>query len=238
MRFDEKLRKLLEWSGRSLRELADVLSLPPTTVSNWVNSGSRPRRDKMEKVAAWASEEFGIPVEAASLADDDIGLRWRGGEPVFVEKTSKEEPFNGRPRYIRSGFEDVELCELPVLGRVPAGALGDMAEDIIGTHVVPKFWTGGIDGCFVLRLWGDSMSPTLRDGELIVCDRDRAAFPRDGQIVVARHKGEATVKEYLRQDTQVLLVPHNRDYPTVSVRPDELEITAVVVGRWQAMPNV
>lgn len=238
MQFDEKMRLLIDWSRRSLREVADELHLPTTTVSNWVNAGVRPRRDKLDSIVGWVEREFGIQPEIGDFINNDVSLKWKAGRPVFVEQASMHEPFDGKPRYIRGGIDGLEMCELPILGRIPAGGLNEMAEETIGTQIVPKQWSGGIERCFVLRVWGDSMYPTLRDGELIVCDGARAPFPRDGQIVVARYHGEATVKEFLRQDTKVLLIPHNRDYPTIACRPDEVEIVAVVVGRWQSMPYV
>lgn len=238
MRFDEKVRRLLKWSRRSLRELASELELPATTVSNWVNAGCRPRHNKLKSLEEWIEREFGVSIEIGDLTNEDVIVKWKGGRPVFVEQSSLSEPFDGHPRFVQSGIDDMEVCELPIVGQVPAGRMADMTEDVIGSCVVPKSWTGGIDGCFCLRIWGDSMEPTLRDGELIVCDAGRAAFPRDGQIVVARFEGEAVVKEYQSQDTQILLIPHNRDYTSVSIRPDQIEIVAVVIGRWQAMPNV
>lgn len=238
MRFNEKMRRLLEWSGRSMRELAEELNVPTTTLSNWLNTGTRPRRDKLEALSRWGEREFGVKVPIGDLTDEKVGLKWQGSRPAFVEHAAPNQLFDGHPRYVEGGLADLELCELPILGQVPAGALADMSEEMLGSQVLPKTWRGGIDQCFVLRVKGDSMLPTLRDGELVVCDASRAPYPRDGQIVVARHQGEETLKEFLRQETKTLLVPHNRDYPTVAVSPDELEIVAVVVGRWQAMPNV
>ncbi len=214
-----------------MRDLAEELNVPTTTVSNWVNTGTRPRRDKLEALSRWGEREFGVKVSIGDLTDEKVGLKWQGSRPAFVEHAAPNQPFDGHPRYIDGGLVDLELCELPILGHVPAGALADMSEEMLGSQVVPKTWRGGIDRCFILRVKGDSMLPTLRDGELqrgVFVNVRRftspwigvAGKPLEGRIAaVDYHANTITLDGPLNEDVtgQAVVVTNDQHHTTYEI---------------------
>ncbi|MEO0158709.1 MAG: S24 family peptidase, partial [candidate division WOR-3 bacterium] len=82
---------------------------------------------------------------------------------------------------------------------------------------------------FGLVVKGDSMSPTLVDGDRVLVARD--IRPRDGLIVVVKmNQGEYTVKRMRRQGDLLILMPDNPNFQPIVLAPDdEGEIVGVVV---------
>lgn len=68
---------------------------------------------------------------------------------------------------------------------------------------------------YLLRVAGDSMTPTLEDGDLLVVDR--SVNPRPGQIVVAAVAGDLTVKRLGRGRLEA----DNPAHPPIILQEDE-----------------
>tara|TARA_R110002050_G_scaffold185936_2_gene320028 strand:- start:318 stop:734 length:417 start_codon:yes stop_codon:yes gene_type:complete len=79
---------------------------------------------------------------------------------------------------------------------------------------------------FYGRLEGDSMEPVMRAGDLLVVDR--AVTAKSGQVVVAVHAGEFTVKRLKIEKGRSWLIPENPNYPTI-LCGEETEIWGVVI---------
>jgi repressor LexA len=111
---------------------------------------------------------------------------------------------------------------LPVLGSVPAGmpaeALAQTDDFFSVDEAIAK------KANFALRVKGDSMYPTLWEGDLVLVQFTPSA--EDGDIVVASVDGDdATVKKLRKTTREVYLEPINPAYPVIRDR----EIA--VVGR-------
>ncbi|MBB1472564.1 MULTISPECIES: transcriptional repressor LexA [unclassified Luteimonas] len=125
----------------------------------------------------------------------------------------------GRTRHVpgtRLKLRDDRL-ELPVLGRVAAGApIG--ADAGVERHVLldRTLFTSKPD--YLLRVKGDSMRDDgIFDGDLVAVQR--ASDARNGQVVVARVDGEITIKRLERTRTRLRLLPRNPDYAPIEVPP-------------------
>ncbi|HZH44446.1 MAG TPA: transcriptional repressor LexA [Lysobacter sp.] len=118
-----------------------------------------------------------------------------------------------RPR--AQGRED--RLELPVLGRVAAGApIGPDAG--IERHYVLDRALFSTRPDYLLRVQGDSMRDDgILDGDLVAVKR--ASDARDGQTVVARIDGELTIKRLQRTADAIRLLPRNPDYAPIEVPP-------------------
>lgn len=79
----------------------------------------------------------------------------------------------------------------------------------------------------MIRVEGDSMSPTLEDGDEILVDRDQRAIEGRGGIFVARIDGALVVKRLRTALGGIEVVSDNAAYPVRLVRGDAIEI----VGR-------
>ncbi len=120
------------------------------------------------------------------------------------------------------------LAEARVLGTVAAGFPIPSEEDIADTLSIDDFLIGNPEATFLLKVSGDSMIDAgIVPGDLLVVDR--AAQPREGNIVIAEVDREWTVK-YLRKKNGVYhLEAANKKYPSIHAI-EELKIAAVVRG--------
>lgn len=113
--------------------------------------------------------------------------------------------------------------EVPVIGKVAAGVPIDAQEDIIGSLTTDK-------DVFALKIKGDSMSPRIMDGDIVlVHPQDHA---EDGDLVIAVIEGEATCKVLKKNAYGVTLVPFNAAYtPLVysKAQAEELRILGKVI---------
>lgn len=122
-----------------------------------------------------------------------------------------------------------EILEVPVLGRVAAGA--PIGPDL-GIHeqllLDPSLFRRPPD--YLLKVRGDSMvDDGIFDGDLVGIRQQADA--RDGEIVVARLDGEVTIKRLQRQPGGYRLVPRNPAYAPIEVGPEhEFFIEGVFCG--------
>jgi len=68
-------------------------------------------------------------------------------------------------------------------------------------------------GAFALRVDGDSMSPRIRDGDLVVCRRSLPPQPGQTAVVKVRGRIGVTVKLWRPEGDHVHLIPINESYP-------------------------
>ena len=122
--------------------------------------------------------------------------------------------------------------EVPILGRIAAGAPLLAEENRDGTLPLDPSWVGGRgDDVFGLRVRGESMiNAHIVEGDLVLVRRQDHAHP--GDIVVALVDGEATVKRFAREGHAVLLRPEHPTMAPIVVREGEkeLRILGKVVG--------
>lgn len=122
-----------------------------------------------------------------------------------------------------------EMLELPVLGRVAAGApIGpdvDLHEQL---HVDPSLFRRTPD--YLLKVRGDSMiGDGICDGDLVGIRQQGEAH--EGQIVVARLDGEVTIKRLHRGPEGYRLLARNPDYPPIEIGPErEFVIEGIYCG--------
>lgn len=108
--------------------------------------------------------------------------------------------------------------KLKVIGKVPAGVPIEAVEEYSGEIVVPP--EHARPGCFALEVHGNSMSPKIMDGDVVVVAP--CPDPHNGQIVVTRinSDNEVTLKRFQRTCGAILLIPENVDYPSYVLTPD------------------
>jgi len=122
----------------------------------------------------------------------------------------------------------VRAVELPLLGRVAAGAPIE-AVQAVETILVPEDLVGKRD-TYVLQVKGDSMiEEQIRDGDFVIVENRTEA--RDGEMVIALLDGEnVTLKKLYREGDRVRLQPANPRVEPLVVRAEQVRIQGVVIG--------
>lgn len=123
----------------------------------------------------------------------------------------------------------VRAVELPLLGRVAAGAAIEAIQST-ETIFVPEDMVGKKD-TYVLQVKGDSMiDEQIRDGDYVIVEDRRPA--RDGEMVIALLHGEnVTLKKLYREGGgKVRLQPANSRMKPIFVDQDDVRVQGVVIG--------
>jgi repressor LexA len=122
--------------------------------------------------------------------------------------------------------------EVPILGRIAAGAPLLAEENREGTLPLDPGWVGGRGGdVFGLRVHGESMiNAHIVEGDVVLVRRQDHA--QTGDIVVALVDGEATVKRFGRDPHAVVLKPEHPTMVPIVVREGEKDVRILgkVVG--------
>ena len=123
-------------------------------------------------------------------------------------------------------FSSKEMAEIPVVGKITAGAPILAVENVTDVFPVPIDFVGNSE-CFMLVVSGESMIEAgILDGDYILVKRQNVA--RNGEIVVAMIEDEATVKTFYMEDGHIRLQPENSTMDPIIV-PD-CQVLGRVVG--------
>ncbi len=124
------------------------------------------------------------------------------------------------------------ICEVPLLGRIAAGAPIDSVEDS-EPICVPRFLLGRVrpERVYALRVTGDSMiDEHICDGDIALIENRTDA--RDGEIVVALliEENQATLKRLYRRGVNVELHPANSQLQPLTVPAKQVAVQGIFRG--------
>jgi len=204
-------RRLLDLAnarGVSLSQLSGFLGRNPSYLQQFVRKGS-PR--KLEETDRQKLARFFGASEAELGAPEDISF---------------ESPLTRRDGW----------AEIPRLMLGASAGPGMLAaeEAAIGTIRFQAAWLRqqGLDPARLsaIAVAGDSMEPTLRDGDEILVDRGQNAL-RDGVLVVRLDEVLFVKRVALGRPGSVTLVSDNPAYRPIDVAPGDVEVIGRVVWK-------
>lgn len=139
----------------------------------------------------------------------------RGGKPYKPAQSEDKSVYSGK-----------EMVEVPVVGRITAGAPILAVENITDTFPIPLDFIGNSD-CFMLTVRGESMIEAgIMNGDYILVKKQNTA--ENGEIVVALIDDEATVKTFYKEKEHIRLQPENSTMDPIIV--PNCEILGKVAG--------
>lgn len=190
------VKELRKKKGIQQKELAISIGVSRPTVSEWEQNKKDPSGERLKRL----SEFFGV---------DELVILGKGIIDLTNEPT--EIP----------GFLRISRRAVPVIGGIACGELVTAEQNVQGYADLPD----GIRADFALRCNGDSMSPTFRNGDLVLVRQQPDV--EDGQIAVVLHAGEATLKRVYHKQGSLLLVADNPVYPPITIDLMDGEYTAI-----------
>ena len=136
---------------------------------------------------------------------------------------------------IKTGNKDFytgkEMVEVPVIGKITAGAPILAVENVTDTFPIPLDFVGNSES-FMLTVRGESMIEAgILDGDYILVRKQNSA--NNGEIVVALIEDEATVKTFYKEENHIRLQPENSTMDPIIV-PD-CKILGKVAGVFRKM---
>lgn len=144
----------------------------------------------------------------------------KGGLGENKNQTQMKEFYSGK-----------EMVEVPVIGKITAGAPILAVENITDTFPIPIDFVGNSES-FMLTVRGESMIEAgILDGDYILVKRQENA--NNGEIIVALIEDEATVKTFYKEKDHIRLQPENSTMDPIIV-PD-CKILGKVAGVFRKM---
>jgi phage repressor protein C with HTH and peptisase S24 domain len=209
---------LRQWP--SADRLARAMGVSPSAFRKWLKGEAEPSRERLVALATAAK----------------VGIGWlatgEGPEPDFA---------NGEAAAPKSGGEPVALERFVMLPRRPTTAAAGPAvpplpEDVDSEYVaLRQDWVRRVVGIDPAHLGlelavGDSMVPTIRDGDVLLVDTSDRRFAQFG-IYVLKIDGERLVKRIQRRlDGSLALISDNPSYERDGLPPERAK-DVEVVGR-------
>jgi len=83
-----------------------------------------------------------------------------------------------------------------------------------------------------INVTGDSMEPLFNYGDIIFINRSKRDIGRGGVFTINTEHGLFIKRIQKRIDGKINIISDNKDYPTMSADPQEIEIIGRVVGRF------
>lgn len=144
----------------------------------------------------------------------------KGGAQSDKNQTQMKEFYSGK-----------EMVEVPVIGKITAGAPILAVENITDTFPIPIDFVGNSES-FMLTVRGESMIEAgILNGDYILVKKQNSA--NNGEIVVALIEDEATVKTFYKEKDHIRLQPENSTMDPIIV-PD-CKILGKVAGVFRKM---
>ena len=143
----------------------------------------------------------------------------KGSDGNLVEKPKKDF-------YLQK-----ELIDVPLVGKITAGAPILAVENVTDTFPIPVDFVGNSDS-FMLTVRGESMIEVgILDGDYILVRKQEDAS--NGEIVVALIEDEATVKTFYKEKDHIRLQPENSTMEPIIV--PSCKILGKVIGVFRKM---
>ncbi len=128
-------------------------------------------------------------------------------------------------------YSDREMVNVPIVGKITAGAPILAVENITDTFPIPLDFVGNSES-FMLVVRGESMIEAgILDGDYILVRKQKSAI--NGEIVVALIEDEATVKTFYKETDHIRLQPENSTMEPIIV--PNCEILGKVTGVFRKM---
>ena len=83
-----------------------------------------------------------------------------------------------------------------------------------------------------INVSGDSMEPTFSYGDIVFVNRSKTDIGRGGVFTINTEHGLFIKRVQKRIDGKIDIISDNKDYPTQTATPGEIEVIGRVVGRF------
>lgn len=180
----KRLKMCREKSGETLEQIGKLVGVNKSTIMRWENG-----------------ETWKIKLPTLQFLADHFGvsLSWLQGETNSLSLNDIDRPLR-------------RSILLPIAGSVRAGCGGEAVQDITGYEAVDPTALQSGEEYFWLRVSGDSMTPSINDGDLVLIRRQ--AIVDSGQYaVILIDNEEGVVKRVEYGDNWIELHSVNPYYP-------------------------
>lgn len=213
----DRIMDLLHERHMSTRKLEREAGLGVGTITRWKERN--PNTDSIKKVA----DVLGVSV-AYLTGDSDH----RTEEDALIDKWNKQMKAGlaDEVRRIEAGIR------IPVLGAVPCGIPSDAVEFLDSDDWEEISEQLSRQGMFYgLKVKGDSMSPRIQEGDVLIVQSVPDA--ESGSVVIVKVNGdEACCKKILKQNDGIVLQSFNPAYDPMYFNKEDIQNKPVqIIGK-------
>jgi SOS-response transcriptional repressor LexA len=214
----DHITKWMQTLGIERHEASKLLGVTKQAVSNWEYGINEPKRDiyaRMADKSSGAEKQWFLTKIGLSVNDAEV-LAGTASDPVL----------------------DEQGIEIKVFKSAGAGSFRSVGETLDHTVVFPRAWLPTTQKLIGLVVEGDSMSPLIETGFIVIVDLMKNTKALAVNHIVAASDGDGVAIRYLIENGGTLwLQPHkmNADNHAVPVGRD-MRIIGVVV-KWIGQPK-
>jgi repressor LexA len=204
--FKDNLNKLLTEKDVTQKSLADFVGVSTATVSDWKKGKKLPRMDKVDKICQFFHIDRRDIVEfynndMIKKGYDNPHIQTKSyhniSQECIVNALNREKDILNHAHY-----------KIPILGTVAAGEPLEAVENIIGYEYLDDRYDGDGYQYFALKIRGDSMTPTIMDGDVVIVRKQSTVD--SGQLAIVLVDGEnATAKQIDISPSGITVIGHN-----------------------------
>ncbi len=184
------------------KELADYLDTPYDTLNNWIKRDSIPLKT-IEKI----------------VQNEQLSYDW-----IFTGKNeNKENIYNSQNSY--------QIDVLNIKASAGTGIENHIVE-VIDTIILDKnLFKTPINPAKIklIQVSGDSMFPTLNDGDFVIIDETKA-YGVDGIYAINLHNQILIKRLKFKLDGTIQIISDNKDYEMEVYNPNETQIPLHIIG--------
>ncbi len=167
------------------------------------------------------------------FVDCSTVTKWETGKanPDFDKQQKLAELFNVSIDYLLGRNNDIsssKAVRIPVLGYVAAGVPIEAIEDIIDYEEVNADELNPYYEYFGLKIKGDSMSPRIQNGDVVIV-RQQPDVDTGDIAIVCVNGDNATCKKIKKEADGILLIPFNPAYETKFYSNEKIEALPITI---------
>lgn len=226
-----RLRELAAARGLSDAKVAEQASIQQRRYSHYVNDTREPDFATLKRICQ----------VLGTTPDHVLGVSAKATNAGLAEERSEYLPLF--PGTLAPGIVEIGKTEFASIGRYDArlsagpGSIIDPHAEPLGYQLVEMSWLQTLTNAkperlALLRVDGDSMLPTLEDGDWVLIDRTQRRFTRQGIYALAVGD-DAWIKRMMMDlaEKKVRVISDNPKYPPQLLPEEDLRL----IGRYVAL---
>ena len=209
--FAAVIKQLRMERGITQEQLASMLKVSRSTIGMYETGNREPDFETCEAIA----DIFNVDMDYLTGRSK-------------VERKSPITPYS-----IPQGFIPMpDMASIPLVGRIACGEPITAEQNVEGVVSVPSQWRSD----FALLCKGDSMEPSIKDGDLVAIHIQ--PMVENGEVAAVRIDNEATLKHVYLYPNYIELRPENPAYQSIikiGEEMNEVKIEGKAVGLCRGM---
>jgi phage repressor protein C with HTH and peptisase S24 domain len=239
--FGDRIREAADLIGGQL-ELSRRTGISATSINNYVLGTSDPSRTRLVAIANAAGVSAGwLATGEGFMRPEDVQEQPSRPACKEVERIEPPQPCTvdaaGRISIPRWQNPDPEMFDYVPLAEAQLSAGGGcfvLSEEIEGYYAFRKNWLSRVassaKNLVLMRVQGDSMHPTIQDGDTVMIDTGRVSI-KEGLLYALRFNSTIMVKRIaFRPGGRILIISDNRqEYDPFEAEVKDLHLIGQII---------